>query len=163
MSNSKLAILEIPSNFIRIRFSSEGQSIFVISNTVFSIWDCARFISNWRIATSHKRTADQYYVWLTTLLKLGSIENNIEENVEAISKTYKDRQDKALAELTKDKIIIQYRTFPNLENLGIKLYKIILRTKNFNEAEETRLKNYIKPNKKIMQLLKKLGVLNGNL
>ena len=48
------------------------------TNTVFSIWDGARFISNWRIATSHKRTADQYYVWLTTLLKLGSIENNIE-------------------------------------------------------------------------------------
>ena len=51
------------------------------TNTVFSIWDGARFISNWRIATSHKRTADQYYVWLTTLLKLGSIENNIEEMV----------------------------------------------------------------------------------
>ena len=51
------------------------------TNTVFSIWDGARFISNWRIATSHKRTADQYYVWLTTLLKLGSIENNIQEMV----------------------------------------------------------------------------------
>jgi type III pantothenate kinase len=51
------------------------------TNTVFSIWDGARFISNWRIATSHKRTADQYYVWLTTVLKLGSIENNIEEMV----------------------------------------------------------------------------------
>ena len=51
------------------------------TNTVFSIWDGARFISNWRIATSHKRTADQYDVWLTTLLKLGSIENNIEEMV----------------------------------------------------------------------------------
>ena len=51
------------------------------TNTVFSIWDGARFISNWRIATSHKRTADQYYVWLTTLLKLGSIENKIEEMV----------------------------------------------------------------------------------
>ena len=51
------------------------------TNTVFSIWDGARFISNWRISTSHKRTADQYYVWLTTLLKLGSIENNIEEMV----------------------------------------------------------------------------------
>ena len=51
------------------------------TNTVFSIWDGARFISNWRIATSHKRTADQYYVWLTTLLKLGSIENNFQEMV----------------------------------------------------------------------------------
>src|SRR5690554_3891636 len=37
MSKSKFTILEIPSNFIRIRFSSEGQSIFVISNIVFFI------------------------------------------------------------------------------------------------------------------------------
>ena len=51
------------------------------TNTVFSIWDGAKFDSNWRIATSHKRTADQYYVWLTTLLKLGGIENDIEEMV----------------------------------------------------------------------------------
>jgi len=51
------------------------------TNTVFSIWDGAKFVSNWRIATSHKRTADQYYVWLTTLLKLGGIENDIEEMV----------------------------------------------------------------------------------
>jgi len=35
ISNSKFAILEIPSNFIRIRFSSDGQSILVISNIVF--------------------------------------------------------------------------------------------------------------------------------
>ncbi|MDG2461975.1 MAG: type III pantothenate kinase, partial [Planktomarina sp.] len=29
------------------------------TNTVFSIWDGTQFIANWRIATSHKRTADQ--------------------------------------------------------------------------------------------------------
>src|SRR5690606_18261269 len=37
MSKSKSAMLEIPSSFIRIRFSSDGQSILVISNIVFFI------------------------------------------------------------------------------------------------------------------------------
>src|SRR5690606_2511367 len=37
MSKSKFAMLEIPSSFIRIRFSSDGQSILVISNIVFFI------------------------------------------------------------------------------------------------------------------------------
>ena len=51
------------------------------TNTVFSIWDGIKFISNWRIATSHKRTADQYYVWLTTLMELNGIKNEIVEMV----------------------------------------------------------------------------------
>ena len=51
------------------------------TNTVFSIWDGVKFISNWRIATSHKRTADQYYVWLTTLMELDGIKNEIDEMV----------------------------------------------------------------------------------
>jgi type III pantothenate kinase len=51
------------------------------TNTVFSIWDGIKFISNWRIATSHKRTADQYYVWLTTLMELHGIKNEIDEMV----------------------------------------------------------------------------------
>jgi type III pantothenate kinase len=51
------------------------------TNTVFSIWDGIKFVSNWRIATSHKRTADQYYVWLTTLMELDGIENKIDEMV----------------------------------------------------------------------------------
>ena len=51
------------------------------TNTVFSIWDGEKFISNWRIATSHKRTADQYYVWLTTLMELDGIKNEIDEMV----------------------------------------------------------------------------------
>ena len=51
------------------------------TNTVFSIWDVIKFISNWRIATSHKRTADQYYVWLTTLMELNKIKNEIDEMV----------------------------------------------------------------------------------
>ena len=51
------------------------------TNTVFSIWDGKQFIANWRIATSHKRTSDQYYVWLKTLLTLDGIENEIDEMV----------------------------------------------------------------------------------
>src|SRR5699024_8978422 len=38
ISKSRFLMSEIPSNFIRIRFSSEGQSIFVILNTVFFIY-----------------------------------------------------------------------------------------------------------------------------
>ena len=39
------------------------------TNTVFSIWNGTDFIATWRMATSHSRTADEYYVWLTTLMK----------------------------------------------------------------------------------------------
>jgi type III pantothenate kinase len=40
------------------------------TNTVFSIWDGARFVATWRIATDHKRTADEYFVWLSSLMML---------------------------------------------------------------------------------------------
>ena len=33
------------------------------TNTVFSVWDGARFLCTLRTATDHQRTADQYYVW----------------------------------------------------------------------------------------------------
>ena len=38
------------------------------TNTLFSIWDGERFLSHWRIATDHRRTADEYYVWLRSLM-----------------------------------------------------------------------------------------------
>lgn len=38
------------------------------TNTVFSIWDGATFIGMWRTSTEHQRTADQYFVWLSTLM-----------------------------------------------------------------------------------------------
>lgn len=38
------------------------------TNTVFSIWDGSRFLNTWRASTEHQRTADQYFVWLTTLM-----------------------------------------------------------------------------------------------
>ena len=40
------------------------------TNTVFSIWDGSRFAATWRIATDHTRTADEYFVWLTSLLTM---------------------------------------------------------------------------------------------
>ena len=38
------------------------------TNTVFSIWDGAKFLVTWRMATDHKRTADEYFVWLSSLI-----------------------------------------------------------------------------------------------
>ena len=47
------------------------------TNTVFSIWDGDKFIATWRTATEHQRTADQYYVWLSSLMQLNKIEVKI--------------------------------------------------------------------------------------
>ena len=47
------------------------------TNTVFSIWTGSEFISTWRIATDQQRTADQSYVWLSSLITLGKIKVDI--------------------------------------------------------------------------------------
>lgn len=47
------------------------------TNTVFSIWDGRDFIATWRTATEHQRTADQYYVWLSTLMDFQKIDAEI--------------------------------------------------------------------------------------
>lgn len=47
------------------------------TNTVFSIWDGSEFIATWRTSTDHQRTADQYYVWLSTLMEMNKIEVQI--------------------------------------------------------------------------------------
>ncbi|MYM55998.1 type III pantothenate kinase [Thalassovita mangrovi] len=38
------------------------------TNTVFSIWDGENILCTLRASTEHQRTADQYFVWLSTLL-----------------------------------------------------------------------------------------------
>ncbi len=38
------------------------------TNTVFGIWDGEEFMATWRISTDQKRTADEYHVWLSTLM-----------------------------------------------------------------------------------------------
>ena len=40
------------------------------TNTVFSVWDGRAFIATWRIATDHTRTADEYFVWLSSLMTM---------------------------------------------------------------------------------------------
>lgn len=47
------------------------------TNTVFSIWDGERFSATWRTSTEHQRTADQYYVWLSTLMNFTGINAKI--------------------------------------------------------------------------------------
>lgn len=44
------------------------------TNTVFSLWDGTRFVATWRTSTEHQRTADQYYVWLSSLMGLQKID-----------------------------------------------------------------------------------------
>ena len=38
------------------------------TNTVFAIHDGTRMVANWRIQTRGRRTADEYFVWLTNLM-----------------------------------------------------------------------------------------------
>lgn len=51
------------------------------TNTVFSVWDGARFLATWRIATDHRRTADEYFVWLSTLISLKKLDVTIDEAI----------------------------------------------------------------------------------
>jgi type III pantothenate kinase len=52
------------------------------TNTVFAIWDGTEFLATWRTATEVQRTADQYYVWLSTLMNLrGLSEVRIDEAI----------------------------------------------------------------------------------
>ncbi|NRA98512.1 MAG: type III pantothenate kinase [Rhodobacteraceae bacterium] len=44
------------------------------TNTVFSIWDGTRFLVTLRTTTEHQRTADQYFVWFSTLLRHNNLE-----------------------------------------------------------------------------------------
>lgn len=48
------------------------------TNTQFSIWDGERFLSHWRIATDHRRTADEYFVWLRSLMALTRLEVEVD-------------------------------------------------------------------------------------
>lgn len=62
-----------------------------------------------------------------------------------------------LKKLIKDKIIVQYRCYPKLSNIGINLYKVIFRTKNFDKVAENSIKTYVAQHKKVPQLLKLIG------
>jgi DNA-binding Lrp family transcriptional regulator len=62
-----------------------------------------------------------------------------------------------LKKLTKEGILVQFRCYPNLQNIGINHYKVIFRTKNFDENSENQLKKYIEQHKKATQFLKLIG------
>lgn len=47
------------------------------TNTVFSIWDGAKFLCTLRTSTHHARTADAYFTWYSTLVKHYGIEAQI--------------------------------------------------------------------------------------
>ena len=51
------------------------------TNTVFAIWTGEAFLATWRIATDHRRTADEYFVWLSSLIALNKLEVSITEAV----------------------------------------------------------------------------------
>jgi len=49
------------------------------TNTVFAIHNGDIFVADWRCATEHQRTADEYWVWLNTLMKLNDVDVTITE------------------------------------------------------------------------------------
>ena len=48
------------------------------TNTVFSIWNGEASIATWRTSTEWQRTADQYYVWLSTLMRFQNVDVKID-------------------------------------------------------------------------------------
>jgi type III pantothenate kinase len=48
---------------------------------VFSIWDGTRFLATWRIATDHTRTADEYFVWLSSLMAMTKTDATVTEAI----------------------------------------------------------------------------------
>ena len=51
------------------------------TNTVFAVHDGTEFVESWRCATEHQRTADEYYVWLSTLMQLKGLRLKITDVV----------------------------------------------------------------------------------
>jgi type III pantothenate kinase len=49
------------------------------TNTVFSIWNGQNFLATFRSSTEHQRTADQYYVWFSTLMAHHKLDVRITE------------------------------------------------------------------------------------
>ncbi len=49
------------------------------TNTVFSVWDETEIAATWRTSTDVTRTADQYFVWLTSLMSLTGLYADIKD------------------------------------------------------------------------------------
>ncbi|MBM3233898.1 Lrp/AsnC family transcriptional regulator [Candidatus Pacearchaeota archaeon] len=59
--------------------------------------------------------------------------------------------------LEKSEVILGYRALINLDNIGIHLYKVILRLQNFSEQKESELISYCKSIKNIVQYMRLVG------
>ena len=46
------------------------------TNTVFAIFEKNEKLAQWRCSTSEERTADEYFVWLKSLMDLNSYQSN---------------------------------------------------------------------------------------
>lgn len=51
------------------------------TNTVFAVLDGEEITATWRIATDHRRTADEYFVWLSGLMALKGMDAQITEAI----------------------------------------------------------------------------------
>mgnify|MGYP002777115550 CR=1 FL=1 len=49
------------------------------TNTVFALWDGRRFVGTWRTATDWRRTADEYWVWLSSIMRLADVRAEVTE------------------------------------------------------------------------------------
>jgi len=91
---------------------------------------------------------------------LKELSNNTRINIIELSQKTKLTRDiinYRIKKLLNEKIIVRYRCFLNLQNIGLNYYKIIFRTTNFNEQAEKQIKAYFSNHKKITQLLKLIG------
>lgn len=51
------------------------------TNTVFAVLDGEEIVATWRIASDHRRTADEYFVWLSGLMTLKGMDAPITEAI----------------------------------------------------------------------------------
>jgi type III pantothenate kinase len=70
------------------------------TNTVFALHDGTAFVADWRCATEHQRTADEYFVWLSSLMSVlehppkvtevivSSVVPQVVFNLKLLSRTY---------------------------------------------------------------------------
>ena len=84
------------------------------TNTVFALWDGDDFICTFRTSTEWQRTADQYFVWYTTLLNHHKIDahvdeviisSNIQENITGDCRNF-SRRDNRLEKFFLSRIIL---------------------------------------------------------
>ena len=49
------------------------------TNTVFALWNGSEFLATFRTTTEHQRTADQYFVWLSSLMAHHDLPMDVDE------------------------------------------------------------------------------------